>query len=107
MNNNHDSQQEDIIWPPAPSMLPPKVPEPRPLLLRIPLWQVVLIDIGGCIFLSGAAYLRFSIEHRAIHWAEIAAEGFIPGIGIFVMHLWLRRVLFARLRSKGTLFTRD
>lgn len=78
-----------------------------PLLLRIPLWQVVFIDIGVCIFLSGAAYLRLRMEHHAIHWADIGAQGLIPGMAIFGVHLWLRRVLFARLRTKGTLFTSD
>ena len=96
MSNNNNPQQEDNIWPPAPSLLPPKTPELKPLLIRIPLWLVVCIDVGVSIFLSSFAYLRLSMGHHAIHWADIATEGLIPGMAIFVAHLWLRSVFLKR-----------
>ena len=57
---------------------------------------MVLVDLGVCIVMSGVTYLRFLVEHRPIHWPEIAAEGFIPGTAIFGVHLWVRRVLSER-----------
>ena len=97
MSNNDNPQQENTVWPPAPSLLPPKPPEPKPpLLARISIWLVALIDIGGIIFLSGFAYLNLWVGHKAIHWVDIAADGLIPGMAIFVMHLWLRSVLLKR-----------
>jgi len=96
MGNNHDPQQENTIWPPAPSLLPPQSPEPKPLLIRIPLWQVVFIDFGISLLLSGFAYLRLSMGHHAISWVDIAAEGLIPGVAIFGTHLWVRHVLLGR-----------
>ena len=97
MSNNYNPQQEDTVWPPAPSLLPPKPREPKPpFLARISIWLVVLIDIGGSIFISSFVYLDRSMGHHAIHWVDIAAEGLIPGMAIFVMHLWLRRNLLKR-----------
>lgn len=91
--NNNETQQENTMWPPIPSLPPPERVKPKPLLARIPIWMIALIDIGVGIILCGLAYVRLWASRPLIHWDEVAAEGLISALTMFGAHLWVRHVL--------------
>jgi hypothetical protein len=90
MNSDDKTVQGNIEWPPSPSLPPPSLPEPQPLIIRISVWMVALIDAGIIIFSSGLAYLRLHKSHHITPWFDIVMEGLAPGSLIFGVHLWLR-----------------
>lgn len=96
MSDKDKLQQEDGIWPPTPSLPPPMKLAPKPLVVRISVWLVVLIDFGVSSLLVGLAFLRLSMGHNTIHWADTVAEGLIPGILLFGVHLWVRHFFSKR-----------
>ncbi len=91
MNDGRQTQQEDIEWPPSPSLPPPRRLEPEPLLIRVSVRMVAFIDAGVSVILSGLAYLRLPKGHNLPYWSDIVAEGLVPGLFLFGVHLWLRR----------------
>jgi hypothetical protein len=66
-----------------------KTPQ-QPLIIRISVWMVALIDLAVSVFLSGLAYLRLHQIHHVTPWFDIVMEGLAPGSAMFGLHLWLR-----------------
>lgn len=87
------------IWPPPPSLPPPVLPPVSVFLTRLPLWGVVVLDLGIGFIESGFTCLRRWATHHAMEPVDAGIFGVVTFVSFLALHLWLRAVLLKRERE--------